>query len=435
MALLPDTVGGYQPQGLARGAAVGVEIAKAKQAQEQQKRSQYLDQYKAQKDQSMNMVTSMKKQIDNDYLLKKKQVEGLKIEDPAKQTEMLNALEAKYRTNLSEWEKTRTGIYGSLQQSIVDPMVQLGYLPQNQADLDQKQFMSISPLRQDEQAYIDALSPAEEARAETFAKAEVGQDVATFYNPDSGEVVNVPVTDPSFDTKRQQAEGQGFIRAKTPSIDITGGAKDVGLTTSQKGKEQLENIELEKAVRRNVLASENIINLVSSNEYVGGLAGDAVSLANSFSAQVRQLTGMDSIFKDGELDESQLDVSSDKLSRFRKAAVAGDRTDAAILDLSYILAKMRDPAGRISDKDIEASEKTLRSGADKLSIINLLRDNQKRGIQMYNSDIQVMNKRLKRNYQPLKLDEILGGEAVGGTETDKDISNRLLKDLESRFNK
>lgn len=426
MALLPDTISGQMGRGLSAGAQAGSAAIqgglamKEQQAKlEQQKRAQYIDQYKAQKDQSIKMVSTMKSQIDNDYLLKKRQVDSLKIEDPTKKTEMLNALEAKYRMNLSEWEKTRQGIYGSIQKSVLEPMVALGYLQPNQIELDQKQFMSTSPLRRDEQAYIEALTPTEKERQ----KLSTEQKAISFLNPDTQQIDFIQATDPNFAEKEAALKQRGFTRATQPTIDLKG---ETGLTTSQKGKVDLANIEAEQAIRKNVLNSENIINLVASDEFIGGVSGDAVSTINSFAAQTRQLMGVDSVMVNGKLDESKLDVSNKNMSRFRKAAIASDRTDAAILDLAYILAKTRDPAGRISDKDLDASEKTLRSGADKASIISLLRDNQNRAVQNYNSDIKVLNKRGFK-YEPLSLEEILGGKPEGGRKSTKDMADEILK--------
>ena len=233
----------------------------------------------------------------------------------------------------------------------------------------------------------------------------------------------------SSGTQRKRIQGKiGELNARIAKITtIVDPVKGGIITPSQAGKEEVEMTTDEVNVRQNVTGMEEVIKRVASDDFIGGTAGDAVSVINSFAQQTKQLMGLDSIIKNGEIDETQLDLSPKNMARFRRAAINDDRVDSAILELAYIKAKSLDPGGRLSDADVRFAEKMLRSGADKASLINLLRDNQKRAIRNYNERVKVTNRRRGRKDPLLDIEDLLGAGAGTSSRSSRQIADSILE--------
>ena len=101
---------------------------------------------------------------------------------------------------------------------------------------------------------------------------------------------------------------------------------------------------------------DDVLDVISSPDYVGGVTGDMISLFNSGAAQYRQLTGITDItdkeFRDGAA------------SRLRKAALQNGLEDSIVTHLEYVMAKLVDPGGRISNADVDNAVKFLGKTAD-----------------------------------------------------------------------
>jgi len=209
--------------------------------------------------------------------------------------------------------------------------------------------------------------------------------------------------------------------ARLVSTQITGGAEDVIPTSTQLGKVQVGMDESEVTTRTNLLAMMDLVEYVSGDDYIGGITGDAVSRMNSFVAQARQSMNIDSVLTpDGKLDETKVQLNKENMDRFRRAAINDDRVDSAIMELAYIKAKSLDPGGRISDADVRFAEKMFRAGADKASMITLLRDNMRRITRAHNQKYLVNKKRHpKLRGTSLRIEDVIGD---GFPEDDDDVT-------------
>lgn len=199
-----------------------------------------------------------------------------------------------------------------------------------------------------------------------------------------------------------------------------------GITKAQAGKIVTGDIEGEVDLYSGIKGIEEIKKFVTSPDFVGGIAGDAVSMINSAAVQVSQLFGGGQIIRDGKLDESQLAIK-DKgiIARLKRAAITGDRREAAIIELAYIKARSMGNI-RITDKDYSYAERTFGRGANVESILKVLEDNQSRMISRFNTKRSILNKRLKKNLPQISREDILG--APLDPASPKGMADKLLRD-------
>jgi len=254
-------------------------------------------------------------------------------------------------------------------------------------------------------------------------------------NYSSNKTETVSLNDPDYESKiNDLTEGQGFTVIKTPGLEMSGTAQDLNLGGSKADTLEAKNIEGEQATRNGVLGYQSVMQFVMSDNFMGGNLGDAVSNVNSFVAQTRQIFGLDSVLdSSGVPDESAFDPESKLMNRFRRGAINQDRFSSAIIELAYVKAKTLDPGGRISDADLRYAQRMINAGADKASLINLLRDNQRRALSKYNSDVGVLNRRLRKGksqFPTLKLEDIIGSDTRGGTQNSKSIAQDILKEMD-----
>jgi len=318
------------------------------------------------------------------------------------------------------------GDFGTVEKIMTDEITRLGVDNKESIPMED----ALTAHKQDPQRAFNAIKQiVSQARMEKLIpQQEKGKRVNAQIPGQSGIVpaIETPqgfLTDPKTGARLPDA-------IKAPSRQETGGAGS--LTGSQEGKLISGSIESEQAISNTILSMESIKELVKSPDFMGGVSGDINSLINSGLQQIKQITKTEDIFirnPDGKvtLDESKLgDLGVKNMGRFRRAAINDDRVDSAVLDLAYTLAQVRDPGGRLSDKDVEAAEKTIRSGADRVSILKLLEDTQKRAIQKFNSDTRILNKRTGGNIPQISIEEILGNKRV---DTEDEVADRILKKM------
>lgn len=251
-------------------------------------------------------------------------------------------------------------------------------------------------------------------------KAEQTGETETWYDPQTDSFREVRTTDQQG---IDQAINKGMF--KLPAELQTAGTGE--LTKSGMNKIKVDQMEAETAVKQNVANIQPIVDMIASDEFVGGTSGQVVQGVNSAVAQYRQLTGQDSVIgPGGEIDESEIEMSEETTNRFRRAAQTGDRIDSAILELAFLRAKSLNPDGKISDADVRAAEKILGTGADKSVRIQLLRDLQERMVRNYNIAQRVRAKALGQEFTPIKLEDIQGGE--DRPTTGEDAARKILQD-------
>lgn len=192
------------------------------------------------------------------------------------------------------------------------------------------------------------------------------------------------------------------------------------ITASQKGKLKVGGIEGETSLRQNVGEINNLIETVSSPDFIGGLTGASAQALNSASAQVTQLFGGENFTnEDGSINPRALEISKETDSRLRRAAAKGDLANSQTLQLAFVLAKSLNPDGKISDADVRQAEAILGKSADPKIRKNLLEDVQRRLISNYNIQEKVKAKALGQKYTPLTMKDITSGaKTVDEIDTD-----------------
>ena len=298
-------------------------------------------------------------------------------------------------------------------KTIAPILKQISDLPEDQR---QPAYQQVLPqFKQEAQKFglpVENISPAWD---EQKAKMVVDR----YFEPEKGKFVNAELNGkivPAVETEEGELVDpqtrEPLVGAiKAPNRQAQDTAEGFGLKDSTKSKIKQQRIEAEQDLYRHVSGLDYIGNLISSDEFVGGTMGDVISLANSAAAQVRQVTGADSIIKNGKVDTSQIDPDSEELSRLRKAAINQDSYEAALIELAYIKAKQVDPAAKITDKDFAFARKMLGAGADKASLLNVIKNERERAIQNFNKDEAILGRR--EQYQPVQWNEDIYRQTYG----------------------
>jgi len=287
-------------------------------------------------------------------------------------------------------------------------------------DLTSQQFEAIksAPTAQQQAQVAGQTEAIKQAKV-----AEATGETATFYDPETDSFEEIRVSDKALIDKAIQ-DGKFKMPAELSAGDTT------RLTKSGANKIEQTMIDDEISTKQNIKNIQPIIDLISSDDYVGGVSGQLLQNINSAVAQYRQLTGQDSVLtEDGQLDESKVDLSEENMGRFRRAAATSERTGSAVLELAYLHAKSLDPGGRLSDADVRNAERILGDGADKATRIRLLRDLQERMVRNYNVANKVRSRALGIQPDPISIDEIKGEERPPiPTSNGDDAATSILRD-------
>jgi hypothetical protein len=225
-----------------------------------------------------------------------------------------------------------------------------------------------------------------------------------------------------------EVTGKQLIGAKpTVTRQATGSPEDWGLTDAGKNKVVQDRIEAEKSVYKQISVIDKIADNVAKPEFIGGKTGDAVSIVNSVAAQYRQLMGIDGLLgKDGKLDANKVDPNSPSLSRYRKGAIIKDSNEAALIELAYAAAKANDPGGRITENDYQFAKQMFAAGADKVSILNLLKNRRSSTVSEFNAAEKILSERAQ-GYAPSSYSEDKYKALYGkGDINTKDATNEDL---------
>lgn len=188
--------------------------------------------------------------------------------------------------------------------------------------------------------------------------------------------------------------GAGPRRQET----ITGTPEDWGAgTNSQAHKLAVERAGVQADLTKGIKTFEYIESLIASPTFIGGNMKDIASGLNSAASQVKQAIGKDENLRnsDGSINTDLLDFNNDaNLSRFRKMAITGDAYDSAVVEMAYIVAKQRDPGGKITDKDFEYAIDIIGSSSDKRSLLNTIARKKERMVSDYNIEEKTLGQRI-----------------------------------------
>lgn len=193
---------------------------------------------------------------------------------------------------------------------------------------------------------------AEEREVESFENERIFANTAYVKKPD-GNLVGFDLTDPEQVSAYQQAAAQpgsiGMTREEATDYDREARvAADNGVTTKTGHKKRLNEINATKsAVRRASRIAEMLVKDPNVLTTAQGLQKAVVNLSQEFGAAAKALD-----IREGKLKRGQEWVA-ERASEIAPEARARGVTDALILDLAYSMARMRDPGGRLSDKDVE----------------------------------------------------------------------------------
>lgn len=207
-------------------------------------------------------------------------------------------------------------------------------------------------------------------------------------------------------SQKSSKSGRFVTHPEAPSKVIQGTPEEFSIGDKDLVKLTEKRRINEQTLYKSTHATNRLEKLVSSDQFIGGIAGDAVSMINSLTSQVEQMVGLDSIVdENNNIRESEIDPSSKQFSSLRKKAIQNDAYSAALIEMAYVKAKLVDPASKITDKDFDFARKMLASGADKASIINTLRMQKKHSQENYNQEEKTAKGRFERYVPSLYSDE------------------------------
>ena len=200
-----------------------------------------------------------------------------------------------------------------------------------------------------------------------------------------------------------------------------------GKMTSSQFKERASDEDTETALRQNITNIETLRKEYASENYVGGVTGEGLKLLGSAIAQYKQVTGGESLLdKDGNVNESLLDPNK-STSWIKKAARTGSKIESQQLEQAFLLAKMLNPDGKISDADVRNAYDILGKGADQKTMLTLLRSAQERQVSNENIRRQVRSKNRDSKYEPLSVKGILSLPGGSKQETGKTKRRKLFE--------
>lgn len=271
-----------------------------------------------------------------------------------------------------------------------------------------------------EVGYDQVKGRLERAKLEVFGESEGKRRNALL----NGKVI------PAIENKKGEllsTETGEHLKGATlaPSRQETAQVESFSGTDSQRGKIKKERVEAQVALEREVSGLDTLEKFVTSDDFVGGTAAQLYSSINSAAAQFRQTIGTDSVLQNGKLDESQIDPDSKELARLRRSSILSDSYDAALIEMAYIKAKQVDPSSKITDKDFAFARKMLQSGADKVSLVNVLRNERKKAISNYNRNERITSERYK-GYEPVVYQEAQKADTEVGSDP-RSIAQDWLK--------
>jgi len=201
-------------------------------------------------------------------------------------------------------------------------------------------------------------------------------------------------------------------------------------TKSQAGKVKLKGIEGEQSVAKNVIEIDNLIKTMSSEDFIGGVAGQAIQGLDSVVSQVQQLTGgQDFLREDGSINRDALDLSKKTISRLEKSSGQYGLASSQVLQLAYVIARANDPSGRLSDRDVKVAEDMLGDSANPRVRAKVLEDVQRRLINNYNIEQRIIAKSIGEKFIPLSLD----GLRKAHSEKVKSDKNTRKENRRKRF--
>jgi len=209
-----------------------------------------------------------------------------------------------------------------------------------------------------------------QAQANVAASTPPKSAMKTFANPNNnGEVVRGMLKNGIYykEGTNEPVPNNWVDISDLANVEGAGGL----LTGSQKGAEAAEVANARIATLNMRSGLSQLQDFVRSNNYVGGFTGDMINLLNSAFQQVAQVTGMEELFVNGQVNINFLDddLKAENLSFLRKAAISGNVRESTKARLAYALAKQLDPNGRISNADIDNAERILSGTADRQATI------------------------------------------------------------------
>jgi len=224
----------------------------------------------------------------------------------------------------------------------------------------------------------------------------------TLQNLKTKDIKTVLYNDPNYQQKVDEALTDNYIVTKTMGIEQTGSPSSFGLTKNQTGKTIQANAEAYKTGAKAILGLDELSRFVSSPDFAGGVAGDALGVANNFVAQAKNVFGLNIDVTDEKWYDQAIDPSSKEISKWRRMAINDQRFAGALIELAYIKAKTLDKGGRVTDADLRYAKQILQAGADPLALKAMLLDNMVRIERNYNVDTDWDNENYREGKTPFK---------------------------------
>jgi hypothetical protein len=281
------------------------------------------------------------------------------------------------------------------------------------------------------------LPPAPQGATYESVKPKLEQAKLQVHGAPKGEAVNVmhqgklinAIETASGNYIDEQTRQPLYGATKAPSKQVVGTPSEFAFTGAGENKLEVESAKKEENVYKLAGGLSELKNFIKSPNYIGETTGDIISTGNSLVAQLRQVTG-----NEGKLTDEDVANKEGEYSRLRKAAQNNDQIASLSIDLGYMIAKMNDPGGRVTDADFKFARNIIAGSADRESTIKKIDNYMARQIKNYDMSETLVSERLKRQKRPFSQEKF---RSMYGVEAKPDAPatgiEKLKTDIYSDF--
>jgi len=230
----------------------------------------------------------------------------------------------------------------------------------------------------DDRARRHGFMTSKELEAEGLAEAKERGRAAVA--PEKGKAVNILLPDGNRATGRELPTGELMVVGQGGKL--TAAPPGALKMTLQAAPGELPDVALRREATQIEVTAKNFLDLAKKTlkfldnpKLVLGGAGSTIVFAQGLAAQARQLgqafsgQHFDGATGKGLSLAEILDPKRYSFEGMRAVSAATSRTRANIIAMAYIVARVRDPAGRLSDFDVQAAMDTFAMQSNDKKII------------------------------------------------------------------
>lgn len=260
-------------------------------------------------------------------------------------------------------------------------------------------------------------------------------ETVTYYNANTGQIAEVSKDSPSYEQEKRDLVENNYVAFKKGSINLAGDAAKLK-SSKAKSLEKIKEDRTENEIRTvNTLKGfKELIGFVSKDSFKPGLVGDVYSGINDIYQSGRSIFDLDSVLDaNGKIKWNSIDADKGVMAEIRKISLTDTRYAGALIEMAYLKAKSLDKGGRVTDADFRFARRIISAGADKMQILQLLRDNVYRVSDYFNTSSDILNKKYGKGeemFRRLNADKLMGWGEFDQDAIRKAQSQTAIRDLQ-----